>query len=533
MSELTSKLETTKNKLKLIQSDLGNNIYKKGVETSTPYDTLSLSTENVNNINWEVPSTGIRFNSGLTSFNTIVISTSNVVDMSNMFNGCEGLTELDLNDWNVSNVTNMSNMFSNCKGLTTINIDDWDVSNVIYMTNMFSSCKGLTELDLTNLKCDNVSSTNYMFSSCSGLTSLNLEGCFKTSSLISLQGMFQYCSNLTSLNVSGWDVSNVNSVSSMFQYCSSLTSLDLSSWNLKPYNKLDNMFASCSNLTSLDLSSFDTSRITSTMYMFRDCSSLRTLNVKGWDVSNITNYYYMFSGCTSLSELMIGEVDDDTYNWWVNVLEDSDKPSSIIIRDNAESGEDPNKTLLMSFEFTGDSTTFKVNNTTYTATSSPYLVYKEDLGIDKVIRWSGCFQNNTQLTKVTNFGHLSDTYNIAYLFDGCTNLESVCDLITDKYVETTSNLFKNCSKLTHINIDFNGSMLYEIGGMFNNCSALEELTILNANLTTVYDGDDYFLDGCTSLRKINVGNISQAQYEWWIRVITNYGYNIELDYTIV
>ena len=51
-------------------------------------------------------------------------NTSNVTDMSYMFNSCSGLTSLDLSGWNTSKVTRMNSMFSGCSKLKTIRMKD-------------------------------------------------------------------------------------------------------------------------------------------------------------------------------------------------------------------------------------------------------------------------------------------------------------------------------------------------------------------------------------------------------------------------
>ena len=48
------------------------------------------------------------------------LDTSNITDMSNLFNGCSSLTTLDLSKWNISNVTNMQNMFLGCSTLKDV-----------------------------------------------------------------------------------------------------------------------------------------------------------------------------------------------------------------------------------------------------------------------------------------------------------------------------------------------------------------------------------------------------------------------------
>ena len=52
------------------------------------------------------------------------LNTSNVTDMSSMFNGCSSLTTLDLGNFNTSLVANMNDMFANSTSLTTIYVTD-------------------------------------------------------------------------------------------------------------------------------------------------------------------------------------------------------------------------------------------------------------------------------------------------------------------------------------------------------------------------------------------------------------------------
>ena len=70
-------------------------------------------------------------------------NTSNVTDMSCMFDGCRGLTLLDLSGWNTSNVTDMSYMFNSCSGLTSLDLSGWNTSKVTRMNSMFSGCSKL------------------------------------------------------------------------------------------------------------------------------------------------------------------------------------------------------------------------------------------------------------------------------------------------------------------------------------------------------------------------------------------------------
>ena len=119
-------------------------------------------------------------------------NTSNVTDMGGMFNYCDGLTSLDLTNFDTSNVTNMFIMFQGCSGLTSLDLNGFDTSNVTNMGSMFYGCSGLTYLDLSN---------------------------FKTSKVTNMMNMFWSCGSLKSLDLSGWDTSNVTYMGYMFKGC--------------------------------------------------------------------------------------------------------------------------------------------------------------------------------------------------------------------------------------------------------------------------------------------------------------------------
>ena len=58
-----------------------------------------------------------------------MIDTSNVVDMSFMFVGCDGLEELDLSNFDTSNVKNMAWMFDKCENLKKLDLSGFDSSS--------------------------------------------------------------------------------------------------------------------------------------------------------------------------------------------------------------------------------------------------------------------------------------------------------------------------------------------------------------------------------------------------------------------
>ena len=59
---------------------------------------------------------------------------------------------------NTSNVTNMQNMFKNCSNLKSLDLSNFDTSNVTKMYSMFYGCSNLETLDLSNFSTSNMSS---------------------------------------------------------------------------------------------------------------------------------------------------------------------------------------------------------------------------------------------------------------------------------------------------------------------------------------------------------------------------------------
>ena len=103
--------------------------------------------------------------------------TSKVTDMSSMFNDCNGLTSLDLSNFNTSNVTNMRNMFNDCTNLTSLDVSNFNTSKVTDMSSMFDSCSNLTSLTLSGWDMSKVTDTTDMFNGCGKLSTITMKGC--------------------------------------------------------------------------------------------------------------------------------------------------------------------------------------------------------------------------------------------------------------------------------------------------------------------------------------------------------------------
>ena len=223
-----------------------------------------------------------------------------------MFKIKSNLISIDFNNLGTSNVINMSGMFEGCTRLTALDLTPLDTQNVTDMSHMFLACIGLTNLDLTPLDTSNVTNMDSMFGYCSGLTNLNLSP-LNTRNVTNMSSMFSGCSGLTALDLSSLNTQNVKDMSSMFGYCSGLTTLDLIPLNTRNVTDMYSMFSGCSGLTSLDLTPLNTSNVTDMDSMFNGCNGLTNLDLTPLNTSNVTNMSSMFYGCTVLTTLSIGE----------------------------------------------------------------------------------------------------------------------------------------------------------------------------------------------------------------------------------
>ena len=425
--------------------------------------------------------------SGLTSLNLSNFNTSAVTNMSQMFKGCSKLTSLNLSNFNTSKVTDMSEMFWGCSGLKELNVSNFNTSKVTNMVWMFSDCSGLTSLNVSNFNTSAVIGMSCMFYGCSGLKELNISN-FNTSAVIGMSRMFNGCSGLKELNVSNFNTSAVKYMSEMFEDCSGLKELNISNFNTSAVIGMSRMFYGCSGLTELNVSNFNTSAVTDMREMFRDCSGLRTiLNPNTWRCKQSQDMFY---GCTQLKGAVKydGRKEDATMaNPETGYFTDS------IPRAYVEQSEDQ-QTLTFYYDINRafrSGETWGINekyNSSFPAwtetSSSPTKV------VTKVV-FDASFKNFRPTTTQCWFYYL----NALTTIEGFENLNT--SEVTNMY-----EMFSDCSKLTSLNLsNFNTSAVTDMSAMFFRCSGLTSLNVSNFNTSAVTNMGSMF-SGCSGLKTI-------------------------------
>ena len=139
------------------------------------------------------------------------IDTSEVTNMKGMFYASK-IKSLDLSSWDTSAVTDMSYMFTdmfiNYSDDESLNIGGKFASNtknVKDMTFMFNGCSGLTQIKgVENLNTSSVTSMKNMFHGDYNLTKLDLSH-FNTEKVTDMEDMLSYLLSLSYLDLSSFD----------------------------------------------------------------------------------------------------------------------------------------------------------------------------------------------------------------------------------------------------------------------------------------------------------------------------------------
>ena len=276
----------------------------------------------------------------LTSLDLSHFNTSKVTDMGGMFSNATSLTSLDLSSFNTSKVTNMGWMFNQCSNLRTIYVGNgWSTAAVTSSTNMFSGCTSLVGGQGTTYNASNPKDKTYAHidggTSNPGYFAAAAEAyaCY-TSSNTTLTFYYdtQRSSRLgkiydlnTGSNDTGWftdgNCFNVTNVvfdpsfagarpTTTYYWFVNMFNLQtitgIEYLNTSEVTNMAWMFGYCERLTSLDLSHFNTSKVTNMGEMFDHCMSLTSLDLSSFNTSKVTEMDYMFCYCINLRTLYVG-----------------------------------------------------------------------------------------------------------------------------------------------------------------------------------------------------------------------------------
>ena len=454
-----------------------------------------LKTDNVTNMSYMFDGC-----SGLTLLNVTNFKTENVTNMGYMFSNCSGLTSLDVTNFKTDNVTDMSGMFLGCGGLTSLDVTNFKTDNVTNMYAMFAICSGLNSLDVTNFKTDNVTDMGNMFDSCRGLTSLDVTN-FKTDNVTNMRYMFSGCSGLTSLDVTNFKTDNVTSMRGMFKLCGGLTSLDLTNFKTDNVTDMSEMFYYCSGLTSLDVSSFKTDKVSEMNWMFANNLNLKTIYASSdWSTAAVENGNDMFAGCTNLVGGMGTVYDENHVDYTYAHIDGGESNPGYLTDKNAPVIADAEPYAVLSD-----------NNTVLTFYYDDQKVARGGMSVGpfNASDYQTWYAERRSITTVVfdeSFANCTTLTSTAYWFYECSNLTSITNiefLKTDN-VTNMSEMFSDCSGLTSLDVsNFKTDNVTDMSYMFSGCWNLTRLDVSGFNTEHVTN-IGYMFEGCSNLTSLDV-----------------------------
>ncbi len=241
------------------------------------------------------------------------LNTSEVTDMSYMFNFCTHLTYLDLRTFDFNKVQKAYGLFAYCFNLRFILCnDDWSkTGNSVYESGMFNSCSKLAGDHGTMF---NANETRLGYArpdegpSAPGYFSKEVPVAFYYVLDEETGVMTFYYDNLLlerkgeiipeSTSGYEWEPRVMKVTTAVFDESVKEARL----------TKLSLLFSRFKHLTDIvHLDYLNTSEVTDMSYMFSECENLASLDVSSFDISKVTDMSWMFAGCTSLKTIYCDE----------------------------------------------------------------------------------------------------------------------------------------------------------------------------------------------------------------------------------
>ena len=507
------------------------------------------------------------------------LNTTNVTDMSGMFNHCVRLTSLDVTHFNTEKVTNMSQMFNDCPRLASLDVTSFNTANVTDMENMFSAGPNLKTIYASDKFVTNaVTNSSGMFAGCESLsgdidwtsgnatdkTYAKLDGGYFREKGVADRPWVKYADGtLTFLygykrtvdvnrneyelnsgeNSPAWKAKsgNITQVvfdasfanarpTTCFKWFSSFSKLTqvkgIENLNTENVTNMNSMFYLCSSLASLDVTHFNTANVTDMRSMFFDCSTLTSLDVTHFNTANVTNMKQMFDLCSSLKTIYA-----------------SDKFVTYAVTESSGMFEGC-KSLSGDIDWTSDNAADK----TYAKLDGGYFCdraydrpwvkyadgtltflygYKKTLGENEyelnsgthLPAWYGKSGNITKAVFDASFANARPTscYSWFYDFGNLKQIEGIENLNTTNVTEMAS-MFYGCSQLTSLDVThFNTANVFAMNSMFSGCSSLTSLDVTHLNTANVLVMHDMF-SGCSSLTSLDVSHFNTKNVEYIMNI---------------
>ena len=468
-------------------------------------------------------------NTDLCSINLSELDTTNVINMSYMFNGCSKLSTINLN-CNTINVTDMSNMFSGCSTLTSVNLSKCNLSNVTNMSSMFSNASSLIELHFASDLNENVDATNML----SGISTYSegtiyYDPSYDTTLLFNIFGYFgfnywapiatftpEYCTSLKA--------EVIDNPSGMAKFVRVKQTAICNGTDING-NKIYNKPVVSEIRLGLQQNTSETEKkqLTRTIAYLGQTATFNF--TQGTYNENIINLIYNVPSGSSMNILTkinsLSKISELYYN---NEQFTPHMKTSLQTYGNIEVKiklKDGINNLSNLFNGCSQMTSIDMSNcNTSNVTNMSNMLYScsklstltlGNIDTSNVTNMSNMFYNCASLKNIDlSNKNLSNVINMTNMFTYCNGLTNINFSNTNTVkVTTMQGMFMNCTSLENINMsDLNTSNVGNVMQMFANCIKLSSLDLRNCD-TSKMSSAMYMFQGCNSLVDLKVNNMSR------------------------
>ena len=433
--------------------------------------------------------------------------TSQVTDMSYMFNGAEDVTELMLPGFDTSKVTTMDHMFDGCQMVNTLDLSGFDTSNVTSMASMFHYGTARKSIDLSNFNTAKVTDMSNMFGGDAYLNDLDISS-FDTSNVTNMAGMFYDVNedargNLTIKWPKKLDTSKVTDMSSMFANSNGVVDDRISRLDTSNVTDMSSMFDGIESYrdnpkdVTLDLSNFKTSHVTNMSRMFADIKQLKGLKFSSlFDTANVTNMAAMFAGDAQLANLDLTNFDTSHVADMSQMFMDMAALTNLNWSDGFKTGQVTDMNSM--FKGVSQLSALDLHNFDTSCVANMSQMFMDMVALTKldlstfktgqVTDMSNMFKGVSQLSALNlrNFD-TSRVVDMSQMFMDMVALTKL-DLSTFKTGQVTdmSSMFKGVSQLAELDLhNFDTSRVSNMSQMFVNDGALQKLDLSSFNLQNI------------------------------------------------
>ena len=498
------------------------------------------------------------------------LNTTNVTDMSGMFNHCARLTSLDVTHFNTEKVTNMSQMFNDCPRLASLDVTSFNTANVTDMENMFSAGPNLKTIYASDKFVTNaVTKSSGMFAGCESLsgdidwtsgnatdkTYAKLDGGYFREKGVADRPWVKYADGTLTfrcgykkilgkneyelnsgtnrpkwetpgdqINLVVFEPSFANarptSCYAWFQNFYKLKQIEgIENLNTENVKDMSDMFSGCSGLISLDVTHFNTENVTRMSGMFSGCSGLISLDVTHFNTENVTSMSGMFDDCSGLISLDVTNFNTANVTSMSGMFYGCNKLKEIYVSDKFVTDDviSSEYMFMACSSLSGDIDwiSVKVSDKTYAKTAGGYF---RDKAYDnrpwvKYADGTLTFRCGYKKTLGENEYELNSGTHLPAWYGKSGNITKAVFDASFANARPTSCYawFQNFYKLKQIEgiENLNTTNVTNMTSMFYGCSQLTSLDVTHFNTENVTNMVQMFTD-CRCLTSLDVTNFNTA-----------------------